>query len=145
MTKEVSQSRRLQSISSKSNLCSRTIDDHPPGINAASAGRSFTFDGAPRSCRPWLRGVGRGHNQWRRATPPEPIYKRWFREFYAIDPTVRISYQGIGSGAGIKQFTAGLVHFGASDSAMSPKEIQEVPRWGVQLLPMTGGRGGPLV
>ncbi len=52
---------------------------------------------------------------------------------------MRISYQGIGSGAGIKQFTAGLVHFGASDSAMSAKEIQEVPQWGVQLLPMTAG------
>ncbi len=73
------------------------------------------------------------------ATFPEPIYKRWFREFYEVAPSVRVSYQGIGSGAGIKQFSAGLVHFGASDSAMSPKEIEAVPEWGVQLLPMTAG------
>src|SRR5262245_62126099 len=74
------------------------------------------------------------------ATFPEPLYKRWFREYYEIDPAVRISYQGLGSGAGIRQFTAGLVDFGASDSAMSASEIEQVPaEWGVQLLPMTSG------
>ena len=67
------------------------------------------------------------------------MYKRWFREYYNLDPSVRISYQGLGSGAGIRQFTAGLVDFGASDSAMTPKEIKQVPEWGVQLLPMTSG------
>ena len=73
------------------------------------------------------------------ATFPEPLYKRWFREYYNIDPRVRVSYQGLGSGAGIRQFTAGLVDFGASDSAMSPAEIKQVPEWGVTLLPMTSG------
>ena len=73
------------------------------------------------------------------ATFPEPLYKRWFREYYNLDPSVRVSYQGLGSGAGIRQFTAGLVHFGASDSAMSSKEIKQVPEWGVVLLPMTSG------
>jgi len=73
------------------------------------------------------------------ATFPEPIYKRWFREYYDRDPHVRVSYQGIGSGAGINQFSQGLVDFGASDSAMTPKEIKAVPRWGVQLVPMTAG------
>lgn len=73
------------------------------------------------------------------ATFPEPIYKRWFREYYDRDPHVRVSYQGIGSGAGINQFSQGLVVFGASDSAMMPKEMKAVPRWGVQLLPMTSG------
>ncbi len=73
------------------------------------------------------------------ATFPEPIYKRWFREYYNRDPKVRVSYQGLGSGAGIRQFTDGLVDFGASDSAMTPREISQVPSWGVQLLPMTSG------
>ena len=73
------------------------------------------------------------------ATFPEPLYKRWFREYYEIDPNVRVSYQGLGSGAGIRQFTAGLVDFGASDSAMNPEEIKQVPEWGVKLLPMTSG------
>ena len=73
------------------------------------------------------------------ATFPEPLYKRWFREYYDIEPSVRVSYQGLGSGAGIRQFTAGLVDFGASDSAMSSEEIKQVPKWGVVLLPMTSG------
>jgi phosphate transport system substrate-binding protein len=74
------------------------------------------------------------------ATFPEPLYKRWFREYYNLNPSVRISYQGLGSGAGIRQFTAGLVDFGASDSAMNAQEIKQVPeKWGVQLLPMTSG------
>jgi phosphate transport system substrate-binding protein len=73
------------------------------------------------------------------ATFPEPIYKRWFREYYDRNSKVRVSYQGIGSGAGIKQFSQGLVDFGASDSAMTAEEIRQVPDWGVQLLPMTSG------
>src|SRR5271157_3880326 len=73
------------------------------------------------------------------ATFPEPLYKRWFREYYNIDSFVHVSYQGLGSGAGIRQFTAGLVDFGASDSAMSSEEIKQVPEWGAVLLPMTSG------
>ena len=44
----------------------------------------------------------------------------------------------IGSGAGIRQFTAGLVDFAASDAAMSDDEIKQVER-GVVMLPMTAG------
>jgi phosphate transport system substrate-binding protein len=72
------------------------------------------------------------------ATLPAPLYKRWFLEYYQQHPAVRVNYQAIGSGAGIRQFTEGLVHFGASDSAMTDKEIEKVPS-GVQLLPMTAG------
>src|SRR5271156_5554469 len=72
------------------------------------------------------------------ATFPAPLYKRWFLEYYKAHPGVRVNYQPIGSGAGIRQFTEGLVDFGASDAAMSDKEIAKVPA-GVQLLPMTAG------
>src|SRR5262249_2578162 len=72
------------------------------------------------------------------ATFPAPLYKRWFLEYYRKDPSIRVSYQAIGSGAGVRQFTEGLVNFGASDAAMSDKEIARVKR-GVVLLPMTAG------
>jgi phosphate transport system substrate-binding protein len=72
------------------------------------------------------------------ATFPAPLYKRWFLEYYKRHPDVRVNYQGIGSGAGIRQFTNQLVDFGASDAAMSDKEIEKV-KAGVQLLPMTAG------
>jgi phosphate transport system substrate-binding protein len=52
---------------------------------------------------------------------------------------VQINYQGVGSGQGIKDFTAGLTDFGASDAAMTDKEIAAVKTGGVILLPMTAG------
>jgi phosphate transport system substrate-binding protein len=75
------------------------------------------------------------------ATFPAPLYKRWFLEYYQQDPRHRVNYSPIGSGAGIRQFTAGLVGFGASDAGMSKKEIAKLPQeyGGVLLLPMTAG------
>jgi phosphate transport system substrate-binding protein len=75
------------------------------------------------------------------ATFPAPLYKRWFIEYYAAHPDVRVNYSPIGSGAGIRQFTAGLTTFGASDAGMSKKEIDKLPKsyGGVLLLPMTAG------
>jgi phosphate transport system substrate-binding protein len=72
------------------------------------------------------------------ATFPAPLYQRWFLEYYRRHPEVRVNYQPIGSGAGIRQFTEGLVDFGASDAAMSDKEMAKV-KPGVRLLPMTAG------
>jgi phosphate transport system substrate-binding protein len=75
------------------------------------------------------------------ATFPAPLYKRWFIEYYREHPDVRVNYSPIGSGAGIRQFTAGLTSFGASDAGMSKKEIEKLPKeyGGVILLPMTAG------
>jgi phosphate transport system substrate-binding protein len=75
------------------------------------------------------------------ATFPAPLYKRWFLEYYRANPVVRVNYTPIGSGAGIRQFTTGLVTFGASDAGMSKKEIDKLPPDfdGVRLLPMTAG------
>src|SRR5262245_37014042 len=75
------------------------------------------------------------------ATFPAPLYKRWFIEYNAAHPDVRVNYSPIGSGAGIRQFTAGLTTFGASDAGMSKKEIAKLPKEyrGVLLLPMTAG------
>jgi phosphate transport system substrate-binding protein len=72
------------------------------------------------------------------ATFPAPLYKRWFLEYYRANPDVQVSYQAIGSGAGVRQFTEQLGDFGASDAAMSDAEIAGVKR-GVLLLPMTAG------
>ena len=73
------------------------------------------------------------------ATFPAPLYNRWFAEYNKLHSDVQINYQGIGSGAGIKQFTGGLTDFGASDLAMTDKEIAAVTTGGVVLLPMTAG------
>ena len=56
------------------------------------------------------------------ATFPYPIYSKWFSD-YAKKTGVRINYQSIGSGGGIRQLSEGTVDFGASDAPMSDAEL----------------------
>jgi hypothetical protein len=49
------------------------------------------------------------------ATFPYPIYNKWFTEYNQLHPNVKINYQSIGSGGGIKQVSEGTVDFGASE------------------------------
>jgi phosphate transport system substrate-binding protein len=56
------------------------------------------------------------------ATFPYPIYSKWFSE-YSASHGIQINYQPIGSGAGIRQVTAGTVDFGASDGPMSDEQL----------------------
>ncbi|MGA2168320.1 MAG: phosphate ABC transporter substrate-binding protein PstS [Terracidiphilus sp.] len=57
------------------------------------------------------------------ATFPYPIYSKWFSEYSGAHPGVEINYQSIGSGGGIRQVTAGLVDFGASDGPMTDEQL----------------------
>jgi phosphate transport system substrate-binding protein len=59
------------------------------------------------------------------ATFPYPIYNRWFSEYAQAHPSVKINYQSIGSGGGIKQVSEGTVDFGASDGPMSDQQLAE--------------------
>jgi phosphate transport system substrate-binding protein len=59
------------------------------------------------------------------ATFPYPIYSKWFSD-YAIATGVKINYQSIGSGGGIRQLTEGTVDFGASDAPMSDAELAKM-------------------
>ena len=78
---------------------------------------------------PPLNGAG--------ATFPAPIYQRWFQG-YATETGNRVNYQSVGSGAGVRQYVAGTVDFGASDEPISSKEASKVKR-GVVQIPMVGG------
>ena len=59
------------------------------------------------------------------ATFPYPIYSKWFAD-YAATTGVKINYQSIGSGGGIRQLTEGTVDFGASDAPMSDAEMAKL-------------------
>lgn len=59
------------------------------------------------------------------ASFPDPIYAKWFDEYGTLHPEVRINYQALGSGAGIRQLIAGTVDFGATDSPMSDEEMAQ--------------------
>ena len=57
------------------------------------------------------------------ATFPYPIYSKWFSEYNHEHPSVKINYQSIGSGGGIRQVSDGIVDFGASDGPMTDAQI----------------------
>lgn len=59
------------------------------------------------------------------ATFPNPIYSKWFSEYSASHPGVQINYQPVGSGAGIRQASAGIVDFGATDGPMTDQQMNE--------------------
>jgi len=59
------------------------------------------------------------------ATFPNPIYSRWFSEYSSSHPGVKINYQSVGSGAGIRQVSTKTVDFGASDGPMSDQQLGE--------------------
>lgn len=72
------------------------------------------------------------------ATFPAILYEKWFEEYKKVNPEVEFTYQALGSGAGVRTFSQGLVAFGTSDAAMTDEEIANVEN-GVVLLPMTAG------
>src|SRR6478735_4588083 len=61
------------------------------------------------------------------ATFPNPIYSKWFAEYNKLHPGVRINYQPLGSGAGIRQLTSRTVFFGASDQPMKDEQLAAAP------------------
>jgi phosphate transport system substrate-binding protein len=61
------------------------------------------------------------------ATFPNPIYTKWFNEYNKLHPDVRINYQSVGSGAGIRQLTNRTVFFGATDGPMTNDQLLAAP------------------
>lgn len=111
--------------------CQSTTPEAPSatsGSPATSGAASGTVKAAS------LNGAG--------ATFPEPLYVRWFSEYNKLQPGVQISYQGVGSGAGVEQFLAGTVDFGATDSPLKDEEKAKFKaKYGADpvQVPMTAG------
>jgi phosphate transport system substrate-binding protein len=82
-----------------------------------------TATGARATSGAGLTGAG--------ATFPALIYAKWFSD-YAAKTGVKINYQPIGSGGGIRQLSEQTVDFGASDAPMTDEE-------------MSKARGGPIM
>ena len=77
------------------------------------------------------------------ATFPALLYERYTSEFSKKHPDIKVNYQPIGSGGGIRQTVAGVVDFGGSDAAMSDADIAKVSR-GIILVPTAGGSVVPV-
>jgi phosphate transport system substrate-binding protein len=61
------------------------------------------------------------------ATFPFPLYSKWFAEYRKLHGDVRFNYQSIGSGGGVKMFSAGTIDFGATDVPMTDEELKKAP------------------
>lgn len=59
------------------------------------------------------------------STFAEPVYTKWFGEYQKSEQGAQFNYQGIGSGAGIKQLLAGTVDFAGSDVPMNKEETSQ--------------------
>src|SRR5919202_6665277 len=71
------------------------------------------------------------------ATFPFPLIDTWRVEYQKVKPSININYQSIGSGGGVKQFTAKTIDFGASDAPLSEQEQQAAK--GAVHIPITIG------
>jgi phosphate transport system substrate-binding protein len=60
------------------------------------------------------------------ATFPYPIYSRWF-SIYSSNHPVRVNYQSVGSGGGIRQMIEGTVDFGATDAPLTEEDLAQIP------------------
>ncbi len=61
------------------------------------------------------------------ATYPNPIYQKWISEYGKLHPNVKIDYQSIGSGGGMKQIKQETVDFGATDTPMIDEDLKSAP------------------
>jgi len=88
------------------------------GEEGALPGEKKTVAEAPKG-NGSLTGAG--------ATFPYPLYTKWVSEFTKTQPGLKINYQSIGSGGGVRQITERTVDFGATDAPMSDEQIAKAP------------------
>ena len=74
------------------------------------------------------------------ASAPNLLYQRWFQEYNKKNPGVQISYDSVGSGAGVKRFLDQTVDFAASDDPLKDEERAKLPadRGKAVQIPSTG-------
>ena len=74
------------------------------------------------------------------ASFPAAAYQRWAQD-YAAETGNQVNYQSVGSGAGVRQFLAGSVDFGATDEALAAEDFSKdaAGKRGALQIPMLGG------
>ena len=90
--------------------CAPQTSSGPPSASMSASPAASSAAGGTVS----ISGAG--------ATAPNPLYQRWFQEYNKINPNVQISYDSVGSGAGVKRYLDQTVDFGATDSALKSDE-----------------------
>ncbi|MBW4578210.1 MAG: phosphate ABC transporter substrate-binding protein PstS [Tildeniella nuda ZEHNDER 1965/U140] len=106
----------------------QTTTNTPPSENTSASPAASSAAGGTVS----ISGAG--------ATAPNPLYQRWFQEYNKTNPNIQISYDSVGSGAGVKRFLDQTVDFAASDDPLKDADKAKVPadRGKAVQIPSTG-------
>ncbi len=56
-----------------------------------------------------------------------PLFSKLFDEYQKVQPQVRVNYQSVGSGAGIRQLLERTVDFGATDAPLTDEQLRAAP------------------
>lgn len=96
---------------------------------------------APTTTRPKsvtvLKGAG--------ATFPCPVYAKWITNYKRQNPNLQITYDSVGSEAGVRRLLAGQVDFGASDNPEAIREIAPAQTGNYSFFPSVIGAVVPIV
>jgi phosphate transport system substrate-binding protein len=79
------------------------------------------------------------------ATFPYPVYQKWFTNYRTQDPGTQITYDAIGSEAGVRKLLAGGIDFGGSDSPEAIGELAPGDENRYLLFPSVVGAVVPIV
>lgn len=71
------------------------------------------------------------------ASFPAPVYRKWTYSYSQQTPGVTVTYQSVGSGAGLNQIKEGTVDFAGSDNPLTLQQQQDAGL--VQVPMLTGG------
>ncbi|REE81575.1 phosphate ABC transporter substrate-binding protein (PhoT family) [Paenibacillus taihuensis] len=99
-------------------------------VSACGSNQGETSDNSSSSKEITITAAG--------STFVNPLFSKMFSEYNKLHPEIKINYQSIGSGGGVKQLTEGTIDFAASDAFMSDEEIGAVKN-GVVHIPVTVG------
>jgi phosphate transport system substrate-binding protein len=117
-------------------LRSRSLRLATPASIAMVALVATACGGGGKKSLPSISGAG--------ATFPAAAYQRWGGD-YAAETGNKMNYQSVGSGAGVRQFLAGSVDFGATDEQLSEEDFKKgaAGQRGAVQIPMLGGTVTP--
>jgi phosphate transport system substrate-binding protein len=86
---------------------------------AAALATAMLLGAAAQAQSTELHGAG--------ATFPAPLYAKWTSEYNKSQQNVKVDYQAIGSGGGIKGITDRTVQFGGTDGPMTDEQLKAAP------------------
>jgi phosphate transport system substrate-binding protein len=99
--------------------CAPQTTNAPPQGATGGGSPAGTTASAPGGGAQSIAGAG--------ASAPNPLYQRWFQEYNQQNSNVQISYDSVGSGAGVKRFLDQTVDFGATDDPLKDEDRAKVP------------------